>query len=187
CWEVIGSASRPETLPQQALPPAATLRAALPYLSFTTCWMSASLMAASARSAAGVALGQLQSLRLLRRREVVLQIVVEVVDLPLDAIGILYPELVLVGVAAIDAHFLADGQTGGLHAREVGRHRVHRVHLDAHVIHRAFRRMPALREREIDGCPVGQELHVARLDLDGIRAEEALVEVAALTQVRHVH
>src|SRR6266481_1416063 len=181
------SASWSESLPQQELPPEATLSAALPYLSFTICRMSGSLMAASSRGAAGVALGQLQSLRLLCPRALVLEIVVEVVDLPLDAVGILHPELVLVGMAAVDAHFFTDGEARRLDAGEVGRHRVHCVHLNAHVIHRALGSMPALRKREIDGRPVGQELHVARLDLDGVRAEEALVEVAALAQIRYVH
>src|SRR5882724_782607 len=181
----MGSASWPETLPQQELPPEATLSAALPYLSFTICLMSGSLMAASSRGAAGVALGQLQSLRPLC--DLVLEIVVEVVDLPLDAVGILHPELVLVGMAAVDAHFFTDGEARRLDAGEVGRHRVHRVHLNAHVIHRALGSMPALRKREIDRRPVGQEFHVARLDLDGVRAEEALVEVAALAQIRYVH
>src|SRR5438093_1154570 len=35
-----------------------------------------------------------------------LEVVVEVVHLPLDAVRILHPELVLVGVAAVDAHLL---------------------------------------------------------------------------------
>src|SRR5258708_36138910 len=183
----MGSASRSDTLPQQALPSAVTLSAALPYLSFTICLRSGSLIAALSRGAAGVALGQLEALRRLGAGDLVLEIVVEVVDLPLDTVGILHPELVLVGVAAVDAHLLTDGEPRRLHAGEVGRHRVHRVHLDAHVIDRALGGMPALRPREIDRRPVGQELHVARLDLDGVRAEEALVEVAALAQIRYVH
>src|SRR6266404_5307423 len=122
----MGSASWPETLPQQELPPEATLSAALPYLSFTICLMSGSLMAASSRGAAGVALGQLQSLRPLC--DLVLEIVVEVVDLPLDAVGILHPELVLVGMAAVDAHFLDHRQASCLDPRQLRHHRLDRVH-----------------------------------------------------------
>src|SRR4029453_586326 len=116
----MGSASRSDTLPQQALPPAVTLRAALPYLSFTICLRSESLMAAPSRGTAGVALGQLEPLRCLGAGDLVLEIVVEVVDLPLDTVGILYPELVLVGVAAVDALFLTDGESRRLDAGEVG-------------------------------------------------------------------
>src|SRR5215471_15684732 len=41
----------------------------------------------------------------------VLEIVVQVIHLPLHAVGIRDPELVLVGVAAIDAHLLAHRQS----------------------------------------------------------------------------
>src|SRR5215510_574913 len=126
----MGSAARPGMLlPQQeALLPATTSRAALPYLSFTICLMSASLMTASSRRAAGraatlAALGQLESPRLPDHRGLVLEIVVEVIDLPVDTVGILDPELVLVGVAAIDAHLFAHGQPRGLDPREVSHHR----------------------------------------------------------------
>src|SRR5215831_10897502 len=189
--EVMGWPSRPDALPQEALPPAATVSAALPYLSFTICLMSASLMTASSRRAAGrpatlATLGQLESQGLLGHGGLVLEIVVEVVHLPLHAVGILDPELVLVGVAAVDAHLFAHGQACRLDAGEVVHDRAHRVHLNADVIHRALGRVCAFREGEVDGSPVGQELHVARLRLDGPRAEEALVEVTALAEIRYV-
>src|SRR5215475_4796250 len=106
---------RPDALPQEAWPPAATSSAALPYLSLTICLMSPSLMTAPSRRATGraatvAALGQLESQRLPGCRSFVLEVVVEVIDLPLDAVRILDPELVLIGVAAVDAHLFAYGQ-----------------------------------------------------------------------------
>src|SRR5258708_13436201 len=118
----MGSASRSDTLPQQALPSAVTLSAALPYLSFTICLRSGSLMAALSRGAAGVALGQLEALRRLGAGDLVLEIVVEVVDLPLDTVGILHPELVLVGVAAVDPHLLTAADPPPLPPPDVARH-----------------------------------------------------------------
>src|SRR5213078_1984157 len=121
--EVMGSASRPETLPQQELPPVVTLSAALPYLSFTICLMSCFVSwSAISASAARVVFGQLEPLRLGRvlsddrHLAIGVDVVVEVVDLPLHAVRVLDPELVLVGVAAVDPHLLAHGQAGGLHA-----------------------------------------------------------------------
>src|SRR5215475_12660602 len=136
----MGSLSRPELLPQQALSPATTFRAALPYLSCTTCLMSGSLMTTSSRGAAGgaatlAARGQLESDRLPGRGSILLEIVVEVVDLPVDAVGVLDPELVLVGVAAVDAHLFAHRQARGLDPGEMSHHRVHGVHLDPDVVH----------------------------------------------------
>src|SRR5262244_4223935 len=127
----MGWPSRPDALPQEALPPAATVSAALPYLSFTICLMSASLMTASSRRAAGrpatlATLGQLESQGLLGHGGLVHEIVVEVVHLPLHAVGILDPELVLVGVAAVDAHLFAHGQACRLDAGEVVHDRAHR-------------------------------------------------------------
>src|SRR5262249_34849276 len=112
----MGWPSRPDALPQEAWPPAATSSAALPYLSLTICLMSPSLMAASSRRAAGgaatvAALGQLEPQRLPGCRSFVLEVVVEVIDLPLDAVRILDPELVLIVVAAVDSHLLADSQS----------------------------------------------------------------------------
>src|SRR5215831_13421520 len=132
----MGWPSRSDALPQEALPPAATSSAALPYLSLTICLMSPSLMAASSRRAAGraatvAALGQLESQRLPGCRSFVLEVVVEVIDLPLDAVRILDPELVLIGVAAVDPHLFAYGQARCLHTSQVSHHRVHGVHLDA--------------------------------------------------------
>src|SRR5215475_5908028 len=183
---------RPDALPQEAWPPAATSSAALPYLSLTICLMSPSLMAASSRRAARgaatvAALGQLEPQRLPGCRSFVLEVVVEVIDLPLDAVRILDPELVLIGVAAVDSHLLADRQSGRLHAGEVFHHGRHRVDLDADVVHRALRGGPAFGEGQVHGRPLGQELQVARLHLDGPRTEEALVEVAALAEIPHVH
>src|SRR5499433_3883331 len=164
----MGWPSRPDALPQEALPPAATVSAALPYLSFTICLMSASLMTASSRRAAGrpatlATLGQLESQGLLGHGGLVLEIVVEVVDLPLHAVGVLDPELVLIGVAAVDAHLFAHGQARRLHTSQMSHHRVHGVHLNADVVHRTLGRVRAFRECEVDGRPLGQELHVARL------------------------
>src|SRR5215467_243221 len=145
----MGWPSRPDALPQEALPPAATSSAALPYLSLTICLMSPSLMTAPSRRAAGraatvaAALGQLESQRLPGCRSFVLEVVVEVIDFPLDAVRILDPELVLIGVAAVDPHLLADRQSGRLHAGEVFHHGRHRVDLDADVVHRALRGVPA--------------------------------------------
>src|SRR5262245_6343910 len=167
--------------PQHEAPlPATTLSAALPYLSLTICLMSASLMAASSRRTAGwatavAALGQLESLGLSGYRSLVLEVVVEVIDLPLHAVRILDPELVLVGVTAVDPHLLTDRQSGCFHAGEVCHHGRHSVDLDSDMVHRALAGGPALREGEVDRRPLGQELHVTRLHLDGVCAEEALV------------
>src|SRR5499433_146216 len=111
-------------LPREALPPAATSSAALTYLSFTICLMSASFMIASSRRAAGraatlAALCQLESQWLPGHGGLVLEIIVEVVHLPLHAVGVLDPELVLVGMAAVDAHLFAHGQACRLDAGEV--------------------------------------------------------------------
>src|SRR5215467_1659485 len=168
----MGWPSRPDTLPLEAQPRAATLRAALPYLSFTICLMSASLMTASSRRAIGraatlAAFGQLKSQRFPGHWGFVLEIVVEVVHLPLHAVGILDPELVLIGVAAVDAHLFAHGQARRLDAGEMVHDRARCVDLNADVIHRALGGVPAFGEGEVHGRPVGQELHIAGLHLDG--------------------
>src|SRR5215471_9506638 len=147
----MGWPSRPDTLPLEAQPPAATLSAALPYLSLTICLMSASLMTASSRRAARrtatvSALGQLESQRLPGYGSFVLEVVVEVIDLPLDAIRILDPELVLIGVAAVDAHLFAYGQARCLDACEMLPDRAHRVDLDADMIDGALDGVLAFRE-----------------------------------------
>src|SRR5215813_9627415 len=187
----MGWPSRPDTLPLEAQPPAATLSAALPYLSFTICLMSTSLMTVSSRRAAGraatlAALGQLESQRLPGYGSFVLEVVVEVIDLPLHAVRILDPELVLVGVAAVDPHLFPHGQARRLDASEMLHDRAHSVDLDADMIDDALDGVLAFGEGEIHGGPLGEELHVARLHLDGLRAEEALVEIAALADIRHV-
>src|SRR5215468_5227082 len=187
----MGWPSRPDTLPLEAQPPAATLSAALPYLSFTICLMSTSLMTASSRRAAGraatlAALGQLESQRLPGYGSFVLEVVVEVVNLPLHAVRILDPELVLVGVAAVDPHLLGHRQSGGLDPGELGHHRCHRIDLDPDVIDGARPGRAAGGQREVDRRPFGQELDVALLHLHGVAAEELLVEVAALGEIRHV-
>src|SRR5215467_12388483 len=188
----MGWPSRPDTLPLEAQPPAATLRAALPYLSFTICLMLASLMTASSRRAAGraatlAALGQLESQRFPGHWGFVLEIVVEVVHLPLHAVGILDPELVLIGMAAVDSHLLPHRQAGRLDAGEMIHDRAHRVDLNADMIHRPLGGVPAFGEGEIDRRPLGQELHIAGLHLHGLAAQEALVEVAALAEIGYVH
>src|SRR5919197_3842984 len=68
----------------------------------------------SSRGATGADFQQPQTGR--RRPQFVFEVVVEDVDFPLHAVRIPHPELVLVGVTAIDAEFLAHGQAGRLHA-----------------------------------------------------------------------
>src|SRR5437763_7208547 len=80
-------------------------------------------------------------------RRAVLDVVIENVDLPLNAVGVLHPELVLIGVTAVHAEFLADGQPGRLHALHLPDDGGPRRHLDAHVIDAAAAlRGPGLRE-----------------------------------------
>src|SRR5215470_18353973 len=125
--------------PQQAPSAPITRRAACAYLSFTTCLMSWSAMARSSGAAAGGVFGERQARGDLRRRrrDVVLQVVVEMVDLPLDPVRILDPELVLVGVAAVHAHLLLHRQPGRLHSAQQLHHEGRRVHLYTDVIDRA--------------------------------------------------
>src|SRR5262249_20999691 len=200
-FDVIGSAAA--SVPQQAFveqqeasPPATTFSAALPYLSFTTCLMSwsamawpsvslASLRAAARRGAAGARLGQGESrwqtgAAARRRVGLVLEIVVQVVHLPLDAVGILHPELVLVGVAAVHAHLLAHREPRGLDARELRHHVGRRLDLHPEMVHRPCARTSALGQRQVHRAPRRQELHVARLLLDRIDAEERAVELPTL-------
>src|SRR5262245_47532833 len=140
--DVIGSTaaslSRHELPEQQeASPPATTLSAAFPYLFFTICLMSWSAMAwspvtlprlrgAVRRRAAGVRPGEGKLRRHIglagRHLRLVLEVVVQVVHLPLDAVRILDPELVLVGMAAVHTHLLAHRQPGRLDASELRHH-----------------------------------------------------------------
>src|SRR5215467_9493523 len=118
--------------------------------------MSASLMAAPSRRAAGraatlAAFGQLESRQLSGYRLLVLEIVVEVVHLPLHAVRILDPELVLIGVAAVDPHLFPHGQARRLDAGEMVHDRAHRVDLDADMIHGALDDVLAFGEGEIHG------------------------------------
>ena len=104
------------------------------------------------------------------------------------AVGVLDPELVLIGVTAVHAELLAYGQPGRLHALHLPYHDGLRRHLDAHVIDAAAAlRGPGLREGQIERAERGQELHVAGLDLHRRHAEEPLVERAALLEIRHRH
>src|SRR5437762_14118752 len=136
------------------------------------------------------ALGDRLVLDIGRARRAVLDVVVEDVDLPLHAVGVLDPELVLIGVTAVHAELLAYGQPGRLHALHLPYHDGLRRHLDAHVIDAAAAlRGPGLREGQIERAERGQEFHVAGLDLHRRHAEEPLVERAALLEIlhRHVH
>src|SRR5206468_8650989 len=116
-----------------------------------------------------------------------LEVVVEVVHLPLDAVRILHPELVLVGVAAVDAHLLLHGKAGRLDAGQLRDHGLHGIDLDADVVDGPRADRAAGGEREVDGRPLWQEFDVALLDLHRVPAEELLVEVAAPGEIRHVH
>jgi len=122
-----------------------------------------------------------------RLNPVAFEVVVEVVHLPLDAVGIPHPELVLVGVAAVDPHFLRHGQAGGFDASQLRQHGLDGLDLNTDVVDGARADVATRRKGEVDRRPFGQELDVARLDLDGVPAEELLVEVPALGEVRHVH
>src|SRR5216684_7561335 len=132
--EVIGSHSpREDAEPQQdALSAAVTRSAARAYFSFTMLLMS-SLISASSRRAAGGALGQRQP-HASRRGHLALEVVVEVIDLPLHAVGIPDPELVLVRVAAVDAHLLPHRQSGRLDAGQLGNHGIHLGRLASGVV-----------------------------------------------------
>src|SRR5205809_2344845 len=186
---------REDEAPQHELSPLDTQSAALPYLSFTICLMSWSAMTCPPRlvpragcsgRAAGAALGH-REIPEADRGRLVLEVVVQMVDLPLDPIRVLDPELVLVGVTAVHAHLLAHRQPPRLHAAQLRRHALRRVDLDADVVHDALARRTAARQGQVDRRPLGKELRVARLLLDRGAAEERLVELPALGQVRHVH
>jgi hypothetical protein len=118
---------------------------------------------------------------------VALEVVVEVIHLPFDAVGIFHPELVLVGVAAVDPHLLQHGQSGDLDASQLRHHVVDGIDLDADVVDRARADRAARRKREVDWRPLGQELDILRLDLDRVPAQELLVESSAFGEIRHVH
>src|SRR5688572_21755011 len=118
----------------------------------------------------------------------VLDVVVEDVHFPLHAVGILHPELVLVGVAAVDAELFAHGQAGGLHTLHLAHDDLLRGDLDAHVIDvAAALGGMGFRHGQVQRAEGGQELDVAGLDLHGGHAEELLVESAALLEVGHGH
>src|SRR5437879_10369783 len=97
----------------------------------------ATLCATRAWSATPGLLNHRQTVRP-RRRHVglALQVIVQVVHLPLDAVGVSNPELVLVSMAAVDAHLLAHGYARRFNALKLNHHSLRRVHLDAHVINR---------------------------------------------------
>src|SRR5207248_2423215 len=61
-------------------------------------------------------------------------VVVQDVDFPVDAVRILDPELVLVGMTAVHGHLLAHRQPRRLHAGELAHDDLRRLHLDAHVV-----------------------------------------------------
>ncbi len=109
------------------------------------------------------------------------------IHLPLDAIRILHPELVLVGVAAVDPHLFPHWESGGLDPGQLRRHGLDRVDLDPDVVDGPRADRAPRRKREIDGRPFGQELDVALFHLHRVPAQELFVEVAALGEVRHVH
>src|SRR2546422_1279046 len=117
----------------------------------------------------------------------VFEIVVEVVHLPLDPVGVPYPELVLIRVATVDADLLAHRQPARLHAGQLLHDARRRVHLDSDVIHCPVAPGPSGRQRQVDRRPLGQELEVAGFLLDRRAAEESLVEVPAFPQIRRVH
>src|SRR3989441_1138983 len=122
----------------------------------------ATLRAARAWSATPGLLDHWQTVRPRRRHGgLALQVIVEVVDLPFHAARILHPELILVGVAVVDTHLLAHGYACRFYAPKLNHHSVRRVHLDAHVINRPLSTGAALRQPEIHGRPVRQELDVA--------------------------
>src|SRR2546427_13021616 len=116
-----------------------------------------------------------------------LQVVVEVVDLPLHAARILHPELILVGVAAVDTHLLTHWYACRFYAPKLNHHSVRRVHLDAHVVNRPLSATTALRQREVYRRPFGQEFDVAGFHLHWVAAEEPDVELSALAEVRDLH
>ena len=105
------------------------------------------------------------------------------VHLPLDAVRVFHPELVLVGVAAVDPQLFGHREPDVLDPRQLRHHRLDRVHLDAHVVDGAGADGAARREGEIDRRPFRQKLHVPRLDLDRVRPQELLVELPALGEI----
>src|SRR2546430_17623327 len=74
----------------------------------------------------------------------ILEVVVQVIDLPLHAVWILDPELVLIRMAAVHPDLLAHRQPSGLDSGEVDRHGLGAVDLDADVVHRSLPAAPAL-------------------------------------------
>src|SRR3989454_12823535 len=137
--------------------------------------------------AAGAALGQLEPFERLRQTALVLEVVVEWVALPPHAVRILHPELIWVGVAAVAPHLLAHGYARRFHTLKLNHHSLRRVHLDAHVINRPLSTGAALRQPEIHGRPVRQELDVAGFYLHRGAAEEPLVKLTTLGQIRDLH
>src|SRR5947208_5355619 len=83
----------------------------------------ATLCAARACGATPGLLDHWQTVRPRRRHGgLALQVVVQVVHLPLDAVGVSSPELVLVSVAAVDAHLLAHGYARRFHTLKLNHH-----------------------------------------------------------------
>src|SRR5207247_678154 len=88
--------------------------------------------------------------------------------------------------ASRSAEPVADRQPARLDASQLLHDASRRVHLDSDVIHRAVASGPSGRQRQVDRRPLGQELEVPGLRLDRRAAEEPLVEVPTLPQIRHV-
>jgi len=170
-------------LPQHDVPPLTTRSAACPFLfhQIPNAFVTGGASAARART------DDRQARPLRHHVFLALEVVVEVVHLPLDAVGIAHPELVLVGVAAVDAHLLPHREAGRLDAGQLRHHGLDGIDLHTDVIDgpRAVRATGG--QREVDRCPLGQELDVALLHLRGVAAQELFVEVAALGQIRDVH
>src|SRR5262245_20197004 len=135
-FEVIGSRpSREDVLPQHEVPLFETRSAARPYFCFTTslvvssltalhlpsidrprCHLQSSLRAARTTAARGRCRGNHRQTDRPDRNLglVTLEVIIEVVDLPLHAVGILHPELILVGVATVDPHLFRHGESCSL-------------------------------------------------------------------------
>src|SRR6185295_4217806 len=189
----MGSAApRDDAVPQQdALPSDTTRSAACPYFSFTISLMSSALMtgppSAGAAAARRLGHGQAEAHGANGGRYLVLEIVVEVIDLPLGPVRIHHPELVLVGMAAVDRHLLAYRQSGRLDPVELAHHVGGAVQLDTQMVHWPGAGPAALGQGEVDRPPLGQELRVAGLLLHRLCAEEGAIEGAALVEVGDMH
>jgi hypothetical protein len=113
---------------------------------------------------------------------------VEDVDLPIDTIGILHPELVLVRVTAVDSELFAYRKTRRLHALQFTHDDRLGLDLEAHVVDMPTGRAGVrLGQRQVERSKRRKKLHVPGFDLDGRDAQELLVELAALLEVRYGH